>query len=790
MVSRGQEVHTTTGQKRPYKRLYDLPPGKYSEKDLKKKGFTDGDIFFLEIMAEEFTDAVQKTRKRKIPVIIFKEGMFSIPRFVRAIPFLMSNYDKSIPKKLLEGYDTLKEALLVFIERGLLKEGCYDDEEEETKYYYWAKNPAADDWIRETCQELEIGLPDWPGTVPITDHAKKYLSFPDVHATEFLFLWCDDDYWRITTRESDTRGTKRWFTVRLKTFGRVDIPPAVWNKIAIEHSNDLFFDVDHRKKAVVLKKRERNKMTAMTDRNNPSPITPSFHPDLFDQKILRQLHEVVNLSISEIAEKYKCDRNVISKLMQYFGIETQNTGGQLQLESESIEPITNLDTSKRSDGLDKSILDDPLRLQQLHWDEEQSIREIARRMGCSTSPVTNAMNKFSIPIRKRDKAVRLTLHSRYEDSQSGNDDEVHILSKVAKPSSSEQVASNLESTLTSVRRDLKHSTSKARKRKSYPELEDHNWLENHYWNEEKPMSINEITNLIGCGKTTVQRALKRRGIEIRKKNIYLELEDREWLENHYWNKEKPMSMVEIASLIGCSNNAVFVALKRHGITRRTPKESLHLTLKKNIPLIGELKQFLTGSLLGDGFLSNYAISSSYTLDSKYREYAMHIRSFFRSSGYGTRIRYVKVKHPTKNKLLPAYRLYVEATSQLLEYRKKWYPDGTKHIPKDVQLTPITCLYWYVEDGTLATYKKRVSFIAMSTECFLEEENLHLVESLEKILDVDGIKINKRNNIYLNKCAAKKFLKYMGGKSPVKCFNYKFNSALPRPMAKVKPQKSL
>ncbi|MHA2297767.1 MAG: hypothetical protein ACXAEU_01930 [Candidatus Hodarchaeales archaeon] len=242
--SKTPAVQDVTGRKHPLKRLFNLPNGKYNKKILLKRGFTDEDIAVLEALAKQFEKIVVKTSKRKIPLIIFKEGMLSIPRPVRLVPILIDNFDKCIPKKWFEQNELLQEILPVFVERGLLKEGCYEGEE----FYYWGKNPMDDDWVREICLGLGITLPPWPDTVFISKRAKNYRSISDFFDTEKMFFWNDRTDWYLTLKKPDNRKIKRWFTVRLKKAGCVDIPPAVWKRIGHDSTRSVMFDVNYGKK--------------------------------------------------------------------------------------------------------------------------------------------------------------------------------------------------------------------------------------------------------------------------------------------------------------------------------------------------------------------------------------------------------------------------------------------------------------------------------------------------------------------------------------------------------------
>lgn len=109
----------------------------------------------------------------------------------------------------------------------------------------------------------------------------------------------------------------------------------------------------------------------------------------------------------------------------------------------------------------------------------------------------------------------------------------------------------------------------------YATLNDKEWLYEEYWKKNK--SSLEIAKVVGCGACTVLNAMERLDIPKRsyreawklEKKKYPRLEDREWLYNEYW--KRGLSISEIARDISdsCSLATVFNAMKRLGIPRRS-----------------------------------------------------------------------------------------------------------------------------------------------------------------------------------------------------------------------------
>ncbi|MHA2331234.1 MAG: hypothetical protein ACXAEU_04335 [Candidatus Hodarchaeales archaeon] len=90
------------------------------------------------------------------------------------------------------------------------------------------------------------------------------------------------------------------------------------------------------------------------------------------------------------------------------------------------------------------------------------------------------------------------------------------------------------------------------------------------------------------------------------------------------------------------------------------------------------------------------------------------------------------------------------------------------------ITPSVCLYWYLEDGTLNQRMGRVDAVLLMTQCFSDDENYFLIDKLKNILKTDNrIKLTGESKIILQSKIARKFLKFIGNNSPVRCFDYKF-----------------
>jgi predicted DNA-binding protein YlxM (UPF0122 family) len=88
-----------------------------------------------------------------------------------------------------------------------------------------------------------------------------------------------------------------------------------------------------------------------------------------------QLYIVEEKSLSEIARIVRCSRSTVYSRLKKFDIPQK---------------------SKREKPLDRSILDDPERMNQLYVVEEKSAAEIAKMANCNITTVYSRLKKFGI----------------------------------------------------------------------------------------------------------------------------------------------------------------------------------------------------------------------------------------------------------------------------------------------------------------------------------------------------------------------------------------------------------
>lgn len=112
---------------------------------------------------------------------------------------------------------------------------------------------------------------------------------------------------------------------------------------------------------------------------------------------------------------------------------------------------------------------------------------------------------------------------------------------------------------------------------------------------------------------------------------------------------------------------------------------------------------------------------------------------------------------------------------------RWYPENSngqriKQPPNDVRITPNSVMMWYLGDGCLHTTNNHdVASVHLSTDGFAPERVEFLVNKLLKT-GIDCHR-NKENRIRVSSKGLPAFFDFIGRKSPIKCYNYKFDLPL-------------
>lgn len=231
--------------------------------------------------------------------------------------------------------------------------------------------------------------------------------------------------------------------------------------------------------------------------------------------------------------------------------------------------------------------------------------------------------------------------------------------------------------------------------------------------------------------------------------------------------KKGVTLDELSRRVGTTIHTLKKNFRREGIPLRSWKQAMklkdknrenHITLNE-----GQIK-YIEGLLLGDGSIARNRYSASYCHGDKHQIYMIWLRKKLRSFG-------IKVSTIDKysDKEMWSFRT-AWYRNTFTKMRKVWYPDGRKHLPKKLKITPTLLKNWYIGDGTHHNF---VQIMIGNTE-FSKREKKEIVIPQLKVVGIDAT-LNGVGNIYIRMPSAHRFFKYMLSeeKEIPWGYNYKF-----------------
>lgn len=246
--------------------------------------------------------------------------------------------------------------------------------------------------------------------------------------------------------------------------------------------------------------------------------------------------------------------------------------------------------------------------------------------------------------------------------------------------------------------------------------------------------------------------------------------NKKWLKNEYINKKN--TMAKIAIICNVCYNTIRYFIKKYNIPIRSNSEAQHLRQANHCSLSKKATEWINGELLGDGSLASQSkYSARFVYSSKHKEYAQYISDTLRSFGIEQAGKIYKQEDKRYGSFSYKYKSlsYIE----LLPIRKKWYPNGKKIVPKNIDLTPLMLRQEYIGDGCLVHRKNRSSYIKFCTEGFTIPDVEFLCHQINK-LKIKAVTFRRRSskNIRISSYSVKDFLNYVGS-CPVECYKYKW-----------------
>lgn len=176
---------------------------------------------------------------------------------------------------------------------------------------------------------------------------------------------------------------------------------------------------------------------------------------------------------------------------------------------------------------------------------------------------------------------------------------------------------------------------------------------------------------------------------------------------------------------GYCNSHYTVLLRNGSIKRKFEKDLLLTDLQK---------EFIIGSLLGDGWITNLKYgrkSPAFGIDRKQDDLEYLKWQFSFVENLCSRDIVLKDKYnKTTKKTQKHCSFETRFLPSLLEFRKLWYPNDKKIVPNDLSLSRLIMQIWYCDDGTIEKYDNGNFRIKFATNGFTKDEVIYLIDLLE------------------------------------------------------------
>lgn len=168
---------------------------------------------------------------------------------------------------------------------------------------------------------------------------------------------------------------------------------------------------------------------------------------------------------------------------------------------------------------------------------------------------------------------------------------------------------------------------------------------------------------------------------------------------------------------------------------------------KNFLMNDELQAIFDGALLSDGSLIQKSRLSAYfsmSLTIKNKDWIMKIADTFTRNDIKFNIRTTPARiRISKGNVInesPGIRISTPFYRNLLSERLRWYPNGVKVVPPDLNLkNPETMAGWYMGDGNISIPRRRNTIVTLHTNGF----DIDSVKILQVKLSEMGITANMR-----------------------------------------------
>ena len=270
---------------------------------------------------------------------------------------------------------------------------------------------------------------------------------------------------------------------------------------------------------------------------------------------------------------------------------------------------------------------------------------------------------------------------------------------------------------------------------------------------------------------------------MREQPHYTDLLTKEFFEEYYVNKK--MSYPKIRKMLleqgyNIHNGTLQKYAKKFNIGRNSSEARINRDVNcldyNKTYIQDDMIEFCDGFLLGDGGVSRSSKSEKcyaarFRCGVEYEEFCKYLMAPFLS--LGSKVKKTKSKSMKQGFMFSgSTRMHPDIYKQYL----RWYPENkngqrVKQPPEDVKITKNSVLFWYLGDGSVMVNNNTI-MLRLSTDGFSKEK----VEILVDKLMATGIKCHRtnENRIMLDAKGIPAFFNLIGTKSPIKCYDYKFD----------------
>jgi len=186
----------------------------------------------------------------------------------------------------------------------------------------------------------------------------------------------------------------------------------------------------------------------------------------------------------------------------------------------------------------------------------------------------------------------------------------------------------------------------------------------------------------------------------------------------------------------------------------------------------ELKSVVDGLLMGDGCITidDNTKVGRLSLGSVHKEFAQYCSNLLKVYGVS------EPSYRPGEKGLGMWSIRTFSHPDFYVQRQRWYPNGKKDVPSDVVFDKMFMVLWYLGDGCLSSGSETGNsrYLYFATQGFPRKSLEEIVVPKFGEIGVEVRSVNKDNCVNISAISFWDLLKFMGGESPVGCFDYKFD----------------